>query len=413
MQRAPWMVVAAMMFTIAWGGNQFTPLLVMYRQGGMDPVVVDFLLFAYVVGIVPALAICGPLSDRIGRRALCLPAPWITVAGSLCLALGGQSPALLAVGRVLCGAALGIAMAAGGSWLKELSAPPFDPDADAIAGVRRQGMALTSGFAIGAVCAALLAQWAPYPHVTAYAVHIAVTVPVALALLAVPDTGSARHAPTTTPTATETGLSTAAALRSRRFVLLVVPVAPWVFGAAGVAYAIVPSVLSALTSTAAIAFSGLLCLLTLGSGFFIQRVTTRLHRPGSTRLSLIACAFLTAGMILAALTAATAHTAAVAIPTGITAAIILGCGYGTALQACLLEIQQVATEQNLAALTAVLYSLAYIGFAFPMLLAALSSQWSYPLMLGVGATVAACTMAAIAGARSIPLDARHQRAAER
>ena len=53
-----WMAVAAATFAIAWGGNEFTPLLVMYRaDAGFSPVTVDLLLFAYVLGIVPALLI--------------------------------------------------------------------------------------------------------------------------------------------------------------------------------------------------------------------------------------------------------------------------------------------------------------------------------------------------------------------
>lgn len=48
-------------------GNEFTPLLVMYKlDHGFTQVVVDTFLFAYVLGIVPALLIGGPLSDRLG-----------------------------------------------------------------------------------------------------------------------------------------------------------------------------------------------------------------------------------------------------------------------------------------------------------------------------------------------------------
>ncbi|MGB6182161.1 MAG: MFS transporter, partial [Rhodococcus sp. (in: high G+C Gram-positive bacteria)] len=45
-----WLPVALGMLAVAWGGNEFTPLLVMYREGhGFSPVVVDVFLFAYVV----------------------------------------------------------------------------------------------------------------------------------------------------------------------------------------------------------------------------------------------------------------------------------------------------------------------------------------------------------------------------
>ena len=61
-----WLPVALTMFAVAWGGNEFTPLLVMYREvGDFSAVTVDALLAAYVLGIVPALLLGGPLSAEV------------------------------------------------------------------------------------------------------------------------------------------------------------------------------------------------------------------------------------------------------------------------------------------------------------------------------------------------------------
>ena len=104
-----WPAVALAVFATAWGGNEFTPLLVMYREtSDMSAVTVDALLFAYVLGIVPALLIGGPLSDRLGRRPLMLPAPVFAALGSAMLAAGAGSAAMLATGRVFSGIALGL-----------------------------------------------------------------------------------------------------------------------------------------------------------------------------------------------------------------------------------------------------------------------------------------------------------------
>ena len=79
-----WLPVALVMAVVAWGGNEFTPLLVMYREvGHFSAVTVDALLAAYVLGIVPALLLGGPLSDRYGRRPLLLPAAPVALVGSL------------------------------------------------------------------------------------------------------------------------------------------------------------------------------------------------------------------------------------------------------------------------------------------------------------------------------------------
>jgi MFS family permease len=74
----------------------------MYRElGGFSTAVVDVLLGAYVLGIVPGMLVGGPLPDRLGRRPLMLAAPPIAV---------------------LAGLALGIGMAVGSTWISELSA---------------------------------------------------------------------------------------------------------------------------------------------------------------------------------------------------------------------------------------------------------------------------------------------------
>ena len=78
-----WFPVAGSMVAVAWGGNEFTPLLVMYREEShFSQVTVNGLLAAYVLGIVPALLISGPLSDYIGRRPTMLPAAPLSLLGS-------------------------------------------------------------------------------------------------------------------------------------------------------------------------------------------------------------------------------------------------------------------------------------------------------------------------------------------
>ncbi|WP_236565563.1 MULTISPECIES: hypothetical protein [Nocardia] len=72
-----WRGVAAAMFAIARGGNEFTPLLL------------------------------------------------LAAAGSLLLAFGSASVPLISAGRVLCGSALGSAMAVGGSWLRRRGRTPW------------------------------------------------------------------------------------------------------------------------------------------------------------------------------------------------------------------------------------------------------------------------------------------------
>ncbi|WP_315771805.1 MFS transporter [Rhodococcoides kroppenstedtii] len=379
----PWLPVALGMLAVAWGGNEFTPLLVMYREGyGFSPVVVDVFLFAYVVGIVPALLVGGPLSDRYGRRPLMLPAPLIAAAGSLLIALGSHTAALLSAGRVLSGVALGLGMAVGGSWVKELSVD------SPTAGARRAAMSLTAGFATGAGVAGVLAQWAPWPDVLPYAVHIGLAVLATLALAGVRET--VRNADRTTPLRDDLRIPTAG---HARFVTVVLPVAPWVFGAASVAYAVLPGLMADHAGAFPVAFSALLGVVALSSGFAIQALGRRIDTPSSARAVLVALAVVVVGMVLVAVAAEV-----LVVPMALLAAAVLGGGYGMAMVSGLQEVQRIAGPKDLAGLTAVFYSVTYLGFAVPALLALLVEETAltYPELFGAGVVLAAASFAVVA-----------------
>lgn len=380
-----WMLVAAGMFAVAWGGNEFTPLLVMYRlQHGFSAFTVYTFLFAYVIGIVPALLIGGPLSDRLGRRPVMLPATAIAATGSILIALGADSSALLLAGRVLTGVSLGIGMAVGGSWVKELSAPGT--------GARRAAMSLTAGFALGAGVAGVLAQWAPWPAHLAYVVHVTICVAAGVAMVAAPETRPAIPVADRGRLLDDLKIPTAS---HRRFLFVVVPLAPWVFGSASVAYAVLPSLLADESGHHPIALSALMSVAALGAGFAIQSLARRIDTPLGARGAIVALGILVVGMLLAAWAASELSVVAALI-----AAIVLGCGYGMALVAGLLEVQRIAGPDGLAGLTAVFYSLTYLGFAVPAILSSLTEQWpgvaTYPVIFAIGGVLAAVCAALVA-----------------
>lgn len=398
LKRVPaWAIVAASVFAIAWGGNEFTPLLTMYRlDHDLSDFVVDVLLFAYVLGIIPGLLLGGPLSDRFGRRALMLPAPLFAVAGSAVLAAGSSSAVVLFSGRVLSGVSIGLAMAVGGSWLTELSRAPYSVNSYASAGPRRMAMSLTAGFALGAAIAGVLAEWGPWPSVLPYVVHIVLAVAVFLPLLSVPETRTVIPARVrSAPLRDDLKIPSAG---HRRFWLVILPVAPWVFGAAASAYAVLPNLMTAHSAGAPIAFGAFLCLIALGCGFGIQALGRRIDRPGSARGVLTAFALLVVALPVAALAAAT-----LSVPLVIVAACLLGAGYGMALVSGLLEVQRIATPDDLAGLNAVFYSLSYLGFAVPAAMALGVRVISYPAMfLGGGVVAALCLLLVLFGSRVSP-----------
>ena len=387
----PWMRVSSALLAVAWGGNEFTPLLVMYRTvEGYEQVAVDMLLAAYVLGIVPALLIGGPLSDRHGRRALMIPAPILAMVGSILLALGAGSLVLLFVGRAFSGLALGLGMAVGTSWIKELSDRPYEEHPERVSGARRASLSLTAGFALGAVIAATLAQFAPLQTVLPYVINLLICLPAVLLVAGAPET---RYA--SAPHGSLLSDLKIPATRQHRFWFVVAPSAPWVFGCAASSYAILPALMADVVGPDyGIAFSGLMCLVGLGCGFFIQPLGRHLDRDGSIRSLAVGMVAVILGMLTGVAAASTLNILVVLAASG-----VLGCGYGLVLVSGLQEVQRIARPDDLAGLTAVFYSLTYMGFFVPMVLALIARFTSYPWLFASGAVIAALCLGVMAYGR--------------
>lgn len=391
MRTPPWARVGAALFAVGWGGNEFTPLLLMYRSiNGFSTTTVDILLAAYVLGIAPGLLIGGPLSDRFGRRKLMLPSPVLAAIGSATLAFGAHSVALLFIGRVFSGIGLGLVMAVGTAWVKELSSAPFDPAADAGAGARRASLFLTTGFGLGAAVAGFAAEWAPLPTITPYAINIVLLVISFVLLLPTPESRPPIHTGAAYRFADlREDLRVPKALH-RRFLYVVVPMAPWVFGTAASAYAILPNILSHTVHGYALAYSALMCLVALGCGVAVQPLAKRIDNPRNSLACAVAVGVTLVGMLVAAIAAIIMNPW-----FAILAAAILGSAYGLLLVSGLQEIQRIAGPNDLAGLTAVYYTLSYVGFFAPALLAVLARWFSYPVMFTAGAVVAAGCLAVV------------------
>lgn len=372
-----WKAAAAAMFVAGWGGNQFTPLLVMYRDNGLSVVTVDALLGAYVVGLVPGLLTAGRLSDEHGRKPLMIGATMLSLFASGLLALDGVG--WIAAGRFVSGIAVAIAMAVGSTWVVELSVCAGSGRAT---GTRRGALWLTAGLGLGAGVAGALAQWAPAPTVLPYAVHATLAALCLVALPGVPETrvaGLSRR-----------GSGRFAAARHPRFRRVITPMAPWIFGSAGVAYAIMPQLVGDRTGRWGLAYSALLTVCTLGAGALVQPLARRLDRTTSARAVVVGMGVMSLGL------GASAAASVVRSPVlALGAAVVLGAAYGIALVAGLLEIQRLAEPGELASFTGLYYALAYLGFLLPSILAALSNVATYPELLAVLALVAAGGMIVI------------------
>jgi hypothetical protein len=173
-------------------------------------------------------------------------------------------------------------------------------------------------------------------------------------------------------------------LRSRRFGGVVAPMAPWVFAAPAIAFALLPSVVGAEHASDGIALTAAITSLTALAGVAIQPLARRLEAHAqSNRAGVTGLLVLTVGLMLAAATAQ-ADVTWLLVPC----AIVLGGAYGLCLVAGLLEIGRLADDGALAGLTAVYYALTYVGFAVPYLLALAAHLAGYPLLLMIVAALA-------------------------
>jgi predicted MFS family arabinose efflux permease len=374
-----WPLVAVAVAAVAWGANQFAPMLLVYPDElGISAATAQATFGLYAIGLVPGLLLGGPLSDRRGRRPVLTAALVASVLASSLLLAGGSAVGWLFAGRLVAGMASGAAFSAGSAWIKELAPADFPG-----LGARRAVVAMTAGFAVGPLVAGALAEWAPAPTVVPYVPHLVIACAgVPLALLA-PETVIGR--PSVARRFSE--------LRNPRFQHVVAPLAPWVFGAAAIPMAYLPGVVQHRIGDSALVFGAVVAALTAAAGIAIQPIARRVDGPDRPRLLIGALSLVVAGMLIAADSAADSSPALVVV-----AAIVLGAAYG-ALQVCgLLEVQRLAPPTALAGMTAVYQAFSYLGFALPFLLAALAGTLAPATGLVLLAALAALTLAVTARA---------------
>ena len=379
------MRVALAMFAVGWGANQFTPLLIAYRDElDMSVQTRAFLFGVYAAGLVPALLVGGAASDRWGRRAVVLPFVALSPLASVLLVVEHDSTLGLAAGRLLAGACSGVVFSAATAWVAELS--------DSGEGPRRAAIALSAGFGAGPLVAGLVAEWAPRPLEVPYLPHVALGV-VATVLL-VPVAG-----PRPVGVEPRALLRIPAVTRGRRFLLVVAPSAPWVFGCAAISIAYLPGEIGG-SQAGALAFVGVLAGLTLGCGVVVQGLARRLddRRP------------LLAGQVglLAALVGIAIGVLALATDVRwllLVGGPVLGAAYGCVLVSGLRETERLSPPDERGATVAVFYALTYLGFAFPYALGALGGGIAALVVAGVVAAVC-LVVVSLAGSTAVTVRGR-------
>ena len=355
-----WKRAVFALFAVAAGTNVPTPLLLVYQERlDLSPEVLTALFGCYAAGLVPALLLAGPLSDRLGRRRVAIPGIVLSALASLAFAAAGDSLTLLFTARFLQGVVSGVVFSVGSAWVGELSLTSGEG-----AGGRRAAFAMTAGFSLGPLTSGLLGQYAPAPTVLPYLLHSALAFVGLSFALRLPETVDLL--PASRPGA---HASTAPLIRRGDGLLVELP-----YGG--------------------VAVTGVLAGVTLGAGTLVAG----LQRPLGRWTAVVGTAVGAAGFATAAAFATTGDAVWL-----VATAPLLGSGGGLCLAAGLTLTGRLAAPTRRGALTALFLAIAYLGFAVPFVMAvvARASSSTVPLAAAAGLT-------ALLSLRLLPVARRRQ-----
>jgi hypothetical protein len=342
------------LFSVAVGTNIPVPLLLIYQERlALEPSSVTALFGVYAAGLVPALFFAGPAADRWGRRRVALPATIGAGLASILFIPAMDSLELLFAVRLLQGVVSGATFSIGSAWLVETSSR-----AGHNSGSRTAAICMTGGFSAGSLVGGLLGQWGPLPLVLPYLSHVVLIIVAVFVVYSVPET-----------LMRETGAG-ADRKRSNIFLpgkltqalLVAPPLAICVYAFPATAINAVPVLIG--MPGFPVAATGVLAGLTLGAGALVSPMQVRFGRMSGP----VAAGCGVVGFALSALAATDLGFRGAVIP----GALVLGAGGGLALSAGLARLKRVAAPGRLGTASAIFFGCAYLGFAVPFVLAALT-----------------------------------------
>jgi MFS family permease len=371
-----WKRAVFVLFTVAAGTNVPTPLLLVYQERlDLSAEVLTALFGCYAAGLVPALMLAGPLSDRLGRRRVAIPGIVLSALASLAFAAAGDSLTLLFAARFLQGVVSGVVFSVGSAWVAELSLASGEG-----AGGRRAAFAMTAGFCLGPLTSGLLGEFGPAPTVLPYLLHTALVAVGLVLALRLPETVDL----TAHVHSGGEGGPAVPLIRPGDGWLVATVLAP----VAVCVYAFPSSVISAVPLLVdlpygGVAVTGLLAGVTLGAGTVVAGLQRRFGRW----TAVVGAALGTGGFAAAAAFASTGW-----VPWLAVCAPLLGAGGGLCLAAGLTLTARLAAPSRRGALTSLFLACAYVGFAVPFVMAvvARSTSATVPLAAAAGLTGLLC-----------------------
>jgi len=348
----------------------------------LSPLATTIVFAVYALAALAAVLVSGRISDVVGRKPVLLGALVALLIG-LGVFLVADSMAMLLVARTIHGAAVGSIVVAGAAALLDLR-----PDHGRRSG-QLSGVAFNVGMTVAILGSALLAQYAPHPLRTPYAVVAVICLVVGVGLLALREpltaraSGPIRIAKPAVPQE----------IRGDFWFSALGAMASW--SVLGVLLSLYPSLAARQTHIDNLVFGGAVVGTTAFVAALAQLAATRVPARYSAIIGDI-------GMAVSLL---------LTIPVLLThqwqlvflAAALLGATFGLGFGGSLRHLSDVVPAGRRGETMSAFYLLAYTAMAVPTLVAGwAATQWDltavFPWFAGTVAT--ACLGAAVAGLRN-------------
>ncbi|WP_236791464.1 MFS transporter [Amycolatopsis sp. GM8] len=343
--------VAAIAVLFLAASSAPSPLYIVYQQNWHFSAETLTAVFAvYVLGLIASLLVLGALSDHIGRRPV-LASAIALEALSLVLFLVAGDVSVLFIARLVQGIATGAAITTLSATLVDLD-PPHAPGRAGVV----NGIAPTTGLALGALGCGALVQFAPAPTHLVFALLLAGMVLAAVIVAVMPET-SARRPGGMRSLVPRLGVP--ARLRPGFFALVPIMIAGWSLG--GLYLSLGPSVAAGLFGLTNHFIGGLVVTLLCATG----AVTTFGLRKRPAAQVLWAGTVLLAAGIAITLVAMSGGS----VPVGIAGTIVAGMGFGASALATFGTLARLSAPAERGELFAVAYVVSYLAFSVPAVVA--------------------------------------------
>jgi MFS family permease len=359
----------------------------------LSPLATTIVFAVYAVAALGAVLVSGRVSDVIGRKPVLLGAMVALIVG-LCVFLVADNMAMLLVARTIHGAAVGSIVVAGAAALLDLR-----PDHGVRSG-QLSGVAFNIGMTIAIVGSAVLAQYAPHPLRTPYAVVAVVCLVMGAGLLALREPHTSRSAgpiriarPAVPP-----------AIRADFWFSAIGVMASW--SVLGVLLSLYPALAARQTHVDNLVFGGAVVGTTAFAAALAQMFATRV--PAS-RAAIIGDVGMAVSLILTVPVLLSHHWQLVFV-----AAALLGATFGLGFGGSLRHLSNVVPADKRGETMSAYYLLAYTAMAIPTIVAGwAATRWDLAAMFPwfAGTVALACLAAAAVGVRSTRLSAARLAAA--